>query len=382
MTKKLLIGFFAIVLGLMPVSAKALFPDVDSAHWAAKQIQELETSNVVVGYPDGTFKPDANVTRAEFASMAIHALNQQNTVVIQPVDFTDIQRGYWAYDMIQKALYFELISCPPAGQAFRPDDSVSIGEALSVAVNALTTETISAEKAKEVLIKAYDDYKDIPQWVLIPAGKAEILSMLVKNPKSPRKLEATRPATRAEICVLLSNMIAQAKLNPNAKLAEAMRKKTGEGFIVEQAYVKGNIGILPAGSIVPMQVGQELSSQVTQNGEMFLGKAPENYITKDKYILVYKNSDIKGQVVDARKGRLFIRNGVLILDTDVLVTANDQSVPFHGVGEVNKKKNWFVAFLRKVFKGEKLKVLPQGVVYVKLLEELKIDLCNGWVLDK
>lgn len=382
MSKKILIGFFAILIGLMPVSAKALFPDVDSNHWAAKQIQELETSNVVVGYPDGTFKPDANVTRAEFASMAIHALNQQNTVVVQPVDFTDIDRTYWAYDMIQKALYFELVSCPPAGQAFRPDDSVSIGEALSVAVNALTTETISAEKAKEVLIKAYDDYKDIPQWVLIPAGKAEILSMLVKNPKSPRKLEATRPATRAEICVLLSNMIAQAKLNPNAKLAEAMRKKTGEGFVVEQAYIKGNIGVLPAGSIVPMQVGQELSSQVTQNGEMFLGKAPQHYITKDKYILIYKNSDIKGQVVDARKGRLFIRNGVLVLDTDVLVTTNDQSVPFHGVGEVTKKKNWFVAFLRKVFKGEKLKVLPEGVVYVKLLEELKVDLCNGWVLDK
>src|SRR5574344_262225 len=378
----LLVFVMMICLGVIPVIANGFFPDFANKHWAVKQIRDLEPANVVVGYPDGTFKPDDNVTRVEFASMAIHALNQQNTHVIQPVDFTDISKTHWAYDMIQNALYFELISCPPQGQPFRPDDSVSIAEAVSVSVNALTTETISKEKAKEVLSRAYTDYKEIPDWFLIPAGKAEILSMMLKNPAHPKLIRANQPATRAEICVILSNMIAQAKLNPNAKLAEAMRKKTGEGFVVDGAYIKGNIGVLPAGSIIPIKVSEAMNSQATPVGEMFLAKAPENYITKDKYILIYKDSDIKGKTLDVRKGRLFIRNGVLVLDTDNLVTVNDQSVEFHGFGEVVKKKKWFVAFLRKVFKGEKLKVAQEGLVYVKLLDELKVDLCNGWVLDK
>ena len=47
-----------------------------------------------------------------------------------------------------------------------------------------------------------------------------------------------------------------------------------------------------------------------------------------------------------------------------------------------KDKNWFVAFLRKIFKGENLDVYPRGTVFVKLLEPLKIDLTNGWVLNK
>ena len=53
--------------------------------------------------------------------------------------------------------------------------------------------------------------------------------MLVTIPSANKaKIEADRPATRAEVTAILFDMMEQAKLNPNAKLAEAMRKKTGE----------------------------------------------------------------------------------------------------------------------------------------------------------
>lgn len=379
---KLCLGLFAFAFALTSVSAQQakIFPDVAANHWAAAQIKELSQSGVIVGYPDGTFKPDDNVTRAEFASMAIRALGQEHTTVAQPVNFTDITPDFWAYDMIQRALYFELISCPPSGKAFRPDDNVSHSEAVTVAVNALTTETISVSKAREVLRK-YTDLATTPESYLIPAGKAEILSMNVNIPNKPLLLAANKPATRAEIAVLLKNMMVEAKLNPNRKLAEAMRKKTGEGFVVPQAFVQGSIGTIPAGSIVPIQVGCALSTQLSQNGQVYMAKAPSNYITKDKYILIYQGADIQGQILDVRPGRLFIRNGVLVISTKDLVTTNDQRVCFNAVGEVCKKKNWFIAFLRKIFKGEKLKVLPQGTVYVKLLQPLKVDLSNGWIIE-
>ncbi len=379
---KLCLGLFALAFALMPVSAKQakIFPDVAANHWAAAQIKELSQSGVIVGYPDGTFKPDDNVSRAEFACMAIRALGQEHTTVAQPVNFTDITPDFWAYDMIQRALYFELISCPVTGKTFRPDDSVSNSEAVSVAVNALTTETISVQKAKEVLRK-YTDLSLTPESYLIPAGKAEILSMLVHQPNTPLILNANKPATRAQIAVLLKNMMEQAKLNPNRKLAEAMRKKTGEGFVIPQAFVQGSIGTIPAGSIVPIQVGNLLSSQCSKCGEVYMAKAPQNYVTRDKYILVYQGADIQGQLLDVRSGRLFLRNGVLVLTTKDLVTTNDQRVNFNAVGEVCKNKNWFMKLIRRIFKGEKLKVLPQGTVYVKLLQPIKVDLSNGWVIE-
>lgn len=384
---KLFLGLFAFAFALIPVGAQVakIFPDVAANHWAAAQIKELSQSGVIVGYPDGTFKPDDNVSRAEFATMAVKALGQEHTNVAQSVNFSDITPDYWAYPMIQRALYFELISCPEseasAGKAFRPEDTVTHAEAVSVAVNALTTENISLQKAKEVL-RNYTDVANTPEWYLVPAGKAEILSMNVNVPNKPLVLNANAPATRAEIAALLKNMMEQAKLNPNKKLAEAMRKKTDEnGFVIPQSFVQGSVGTIPAGSIVPIEVCAMMSSQLSKAGEIYMAKAPRNYVTRDKYILVYKGSDLQGQLLDVRPGRLFVRNGVLVLSNDNITTTNDQRVSFKAVGEVTKKKNWFVAFLRKIFKGERLSVAPQGTVYVKLLEPLKIDLTNGWVIE-
>lgn len=380
--KKIIKGLLTVVVALFATHSAMAFPDVAASHWAAPQIKILSEEGVIVGYPDGTFQPDENVTRAEFASMAIKALGQEHTKVAQPVHFTDIQPGYWAYDAIQKALYFDLVSCPPSGQPFRPDDSVSRGESISVAVNALTTEQISTLKAREVLSRKYADVDVIPEWFLIPAGKAEILDMLIVIPSAKKaSVEANRPATRAEVAAILYAMREQAKLNPNAKLAEAMRKKTGEGFVVEGATVQGSIGTIPAGSIIPVALTQAASSQTSQAGEIYTAYAPQNLITKEKFILIKKGAAFKGQMLDVRTGKWFVRNGVLVFDNALVTTENDQTTQFSGVAEVTKYRNWFMKFVRATLKGEKLDVEKAGTIYVKLLKPVKIDLTNGWIYE-
>ena len=376
--KTLLITCFMFLIG-NPVHA--FYSDMDETHWAYSQIKILTEKNVVVGYPDGSFHPDENVTRAEFASMAIKALGQEHTTIAQPINYTDIDPDFWAYDAIQKAVYFDLISNDKNNQTFRPYDSVSRAESLSIAVNALTTEQISKEKAKEILSKIYKDYEVIPEWFIISAGKAEILEMIVSMPARKGFMDATRPATRAEVAAILFNMMEQAKLNPNAKLAEAMRKKTGEGYVVKTAYVQGSVGVIPAGSVIPVEIGTVLGSQISQSGDLYIGKVPQNYITKEKFILVYKGADIKGQVVNAEVGRLFRRNGKLEIGNELLVTTNDQAVPLKGLSEVTMKKSKFMAWIRKVFKGEKILAVPGNVVYVKTLNDVKVDLTNGWIYE-
>ena len=376
---KALLTVAIVAFGIVPTLA---FPDVDSNHWAAAEIKLLSEQGVIVGYPDGTFKPDENVTRAEFASMAIRALNQHHTKVIQPVNFTDVTPEHWAYESIQKALYFDLVSYEKEGELFRPDDSVSRAESMSVAVNALTTETISLEKAKSVLAKRYIDTHTVPEWFLIPAGKAEILGMIVVIPSAEKAaLEAVRPATRAEVAAILFKMMEQAKLNPNAKLAEAMRKKTGEGYVVPEATVQGSIGTLPAGAIVPIKMTTYISSQTSEGGAMYTATAPQNYVPKDKYILVRQGAALKGQLLDVRPGKYFVRNGVLVLKNALITTENDQTTSFNAVGEVVKDRNWWMKFVRWAFKGEKLEAPADDIVNVKLLEDLRIDLTNGWIYE-
>ena len=357
------------------------FPDVPTNHWAAEQMDILSDKGVIVGYPDGTFRPDENVTRAEFASMAIKALGQEHTSVAQPVNFTDITEDFWAYDAIQKSVFFDLISCPPSGEPFRPDDTVTRAESITVAVNALTTEQISEAKAKEVLSK-YADAASVPESFLIPAGKSEILNMLVVMPTDGKaSLEPTRPATRAEVSVILYKMMEQAKLNPNAKLAEAMRNKTGEGFVVDNASVQGNVGTIPEGTLLPVKVTKYLSSQSNHSGDLYVASNQENFVTKDKFILIYKGATLKGQLLDVRDGKWFVRNGVLILDNSLITTNNDQTVSFVATAEIKKDRNWFMKFVRATLKGEKLEVNPDETVYMKLLQPVKIDLTNGWIYE-
>ena len=376
---KALLSVAVIAIGVMPALA---FPDVSKDYWAASQINLLSEQGVIVGYPDGTFKPDANVTRAEFAAMAIRALGQQHTKIAQPITYADVDENYWAYQDIQKAVYFDLISNSKENDLFRPEDSVSRAESLSVAVNALNTETISPDKAKEVIERRYIDANTIPEWFLIPAGKAEILGMIVVAPSAKKAaLEADRPATRAEVAAILFKMMEQAKLNPNAKLAEAMRKKTGEGFVIDDATVQGSVGTIPAGTVVPVRLKTYISSQTSEGGAMYTAAVPQNYVTKDKYILVREGAGLSGQLLDVRPGKYFVRNGVLVLKNALITTDNDQTTAFNAIGEIKKDRNWWMKFVRWAFKGEKLEVPAEGTANMKLLQPLKIDLTNGWIYE-
>lgn len=55
-------------------SKTAEFPDVPQNHWAYQYISQLAGNGILVGYPDGTFKGDAKMTRYEFATMLYRAL--------------------------------------------------------------------------------------------------------------------------------------------------------------------------------------------------------------------------------------------------------------------------------------------------------------------
>ena len=125
MFKKILKGMFVLAtLVMLNNPANAFYSDMDENHWAYHSIKFLTEIGVVVGYPDGTYKPDIPVTRAEFASMAIKALGQESTQVSQEIHFDDITPDFWAYDIIQKAVYFDLIP-DSKGESYRPFDSVT-----------------------------------------------------------------------------------------------------------------------------------------------------------------------------------------------------------------------------------------------------------------
>ena len=380
LTKALML---AAILGFTSAATFAKdYADLPKDHWAYKQIQILTDFNVVVGYPDGNHRPEQNVTRAEFATMVIKAFEQQKAEIKQPAKFTDVSEKDWFYGMVQRAVMFDLLKGYPDGH-FDPYGNVSRGHVISTTVNALTTETISNQKAKEILENSYSDYDQIPDWLIIAAGKAEILGMVVKAPGEETVINAERPATRAELAAFLVKMLEQAKLNPNAKLKEAMSPRTGEGIIIPTTTLEGYIATIPAGTVIPIMVlNKSITSQKSKAGEQFLSKLPKNLITKEKYLLLVENDALNGKIASVKVGRLFIRNGEVTMETHTITTDKNQTAAFCGdaLGGYRPEGFWKTLYL-KVVKGHRVQIKEGDILNLKLNKPVRIDLTNGMILE-
>ena len=373
----------AVIFGISSMATFAKeYKDLPKNHWAYKQIQLLTDFDVVVGYPDGLYRPEQPVTRAEFSSMVVKAFNQEKAPITNPVQFKDFTEKDWFYGVVQRAVMFDLLKGYPNGN-FNPRGTVARGHVISTIVNALTTETISNQKAKDILENSYDDYDQIPDWLIIAAGKAEILGMVVKAPGEDNYINAQRPATRAELAAFLVKMLEQAKLNPNEKLREAMRPGMGEGIVIDAADVDGYIATIPAGTVIPVMVlNKQITCKKSNVDEDFLSKLPKNLVTKEKYLLLVEGDCLNGKITDVKRGRLFVRNGFVNMQTHTITTDRNQTATLLGdaVGGYRLEGFWKTLYL-KVIKGHRIVIHEGDILNLKLQKPVRIDLTNGMILE-
>ena len=90
----------AVVIALLMTASivfAADFNDFDNSHWAAASVNTLVSEGTIGGYPDGTFKPDGTVTRAEFVKMLGNGPTKFEK------DFNDVPTDFWAYDFIMNS---------------------------------------------------------------------------------------------------------------------------------------------------------------------------------------------------------------------------------------------------------------------------------------
>ena len=74
------------------------FSDLNGDHWANEAILALNNSEIISGYPDGTFRPDNFVTREEFSKILSEFINTE--AVFSGNDFDDVSENDWYYKYV------------------------------------------------------------------------------------------------------------------------------------------------------------------------------------------------------------------------------------------------------------------------------------------
>ncbi|WP_455258716.1 S-layer homology domain-containing protein, partial [Peptoniphilus asaccharolyticus] len=112
---------------ILPNDYRSMFSDVHIEDWFSSYVGKLTQVGVISGYPDETFKPENKVTRAEFAAITSRFIKNKKT----SSNFPDVSNQYWASESIEYVKSEGWIKGYPDG-SFRPENNITRAEVVNI----------------------------------------------------------------------------------------------------------------------------------------------------------------------------------------------------------------------------------------------------------
>lgn len=201
---KLCILLLAAFLTLAPIhTAHADFIDVSIGHLHHEAINYVQSQGFVSGYPDGTFRPDQDISRAEFTKIIVGAaLNYSpdqdpsgfDIYALSGISFSDISSGEWYIPYLREAMSLNIINGYPDG-TFKPSVKINFAEAAKIIVGAFKFETQSDPVWYKPFIEVLTNKNAIPEDITSPdqiitrGQMAEIIYRLHAKEDPPLSIE-------------------------------------------------------------------------------------------------------------------------------------------------------------------------------------------------
>ncbi len=168
-------------------------PDIRN-HWAEGFIQALVGRGILAGFPDGMFKPEAGVTRAQYAVMVAKTYDLP---LIRPANnFADVPPDFWGLAAIAKAFQMGFLTGFP-DRSFRPGQNLTRVQAILSLVNGL-----QLKGGQAAILNLYVDRVQVPGYAIDAVATATQRRMIVNHPNL-RLLNPLRDITRAEVSALI-----------------------------------------------------------------------------------------------------------------------------------------------------------------------------------
>jgi uncharacterized lipoprotein YddW (UPF0748 family) len=180
-------------------STTTSFPDTQN-HWAHLFISALTQRGVITGFPNGLFRPDNSVSRAEFAALLSKAFPEVQHIR-QYKPFSDVPAHHWAASAIETAYETGFVSGFP-NHRFHPDNKISRVDALVALVTGLNIASKVKPDLATLLPQIYHDATQIADYAKDRIAIATSVG-LVANFPNVKLLNPKRAATRADVAVFI-----------------------------------------------------------------------------------------------------------------------------------------------------------------------------------
>lgn len=182
-----------------------------ATHWAKDDVNDMASRLIIDGIGNGSFEPERDITRAEFATIVVKALGVMKPGTGKDA-FNDVTKDAWYYDAVSIASEYGIISGYGNGQ-FGATDKITREQAMTMVARAMKITGLKVEfQAGEVehLLKEFSDSEQAAEWA--KESMAACVKAGTVSGKGGKTIAPKDEITRAEVAVIVRRLLQKSSL--------------------------------------------------------------------------------------------------------------------------------------------------------------------------
>ena len=181
------------------------FTDVPCDHWAIDYIRAIKDAGITTGYPDGTFRPENQVTRAQMAVFIIRAIEGEPVSYNPNPYFADVPPTHWAFKYVQRVRERGIAQGYPGNNLYGPEDNVTREQMAKMLIMGLVSQGKTSEPPTDYCSTGapFDDVSP-SSWSCRYIKKLKELGITQGcNPPDNNRYCPQNPVTRAQMATFI-----------------------------------------------------------------------------------------------------------------------------------------------------------------------------------
>lgn len=201
-----LLGTLSLLALLQAFPAVVYAQTQPAAQQANDPISQVVAAKLMTPYPDGNFRPEQVISRADLASILVKTFQLDKRVAAQQrilVQVPDVPTTHWAYNDIQTVLKTGIMK-GYRGNLFFPNQKINRAEAFSIIAQAYGVFQFPDQTVQQILAR-YPDSAQLPGW-----AKKSIATALYEgfvNTEQSGNIAPNNPMTRGDMAYALSRYL-------------------------------------------------------------------------------------------------------------------------------------------------------------------------------